>query len=217
MTREAFHRQLETLTATTVLLGEQAIIAVSQAVQAFVEGDSAMATRVVDEDEGINRLEHQILDDATDLLTLQAPVASDLRRILGISRVASHLERIGDYARDIARETPHLAGLPSIGTQGDLPLLIDAVTAMLRDGLRSFAGTDAELARSVCLMDDGVDSAYAALFRDLLGQMVADAAITARATHTLFAAHDLERIGDHMANICETVIYIATGQTVELN
>jgi phosphate transport system protein len=217
MPREAFHQQLDKLTGATVLLGEQAATAVAQALQAFTTHDLALAARVVEEDQGINRIERQVLDDSTALLTLQAPVASDLRRILGVSRVASHLERIGDHARDIARTTLRLAGLPTRGAEGDLPLLIDAVTAMLRDGLRSYATSDAELARAVCLMDDGVDSAYASLFRELLGQMVMDTTLTARATHTLFVAHDLERIGDHVANICETVIYVATGETVELN
>jgi phosphate transport system protein len=217
MPREAFHQQLEKLTGATVILGEQAATAVTQAVAAFTSHDLALAARVVEEDDAINRMEHQILDDATVLLTLQAPVASDLRRILGVSRVASHLERIGDYARDIGRTTLRLAGSPSPSTQGDLPLLIDEVMAMLRDGLRSYAETDAELARAVCLMDDGADAAYALLFRELLSQMVMDPSITARATHTLFVAHDLERIADHVANIAETVIYVATGETVELN
>lgn len=217
MTREAFHQQLAHLHATTVALGEQAATAVAHALQAFNGGDLALAGRVVEEDDGINRMERQILDEAATLLMLQAPVASDLRRILGVSRVADHLERIGDYARDIGRTTLRLAGLPPTGGHGDLPLLIGSVTAMLRDGLRSYAESDPELARTVCAMDDEIDAAYAALFRELLGQMVVDSTITARATHTLFVAHSLERVADHVANIAETAIYIATGETVELN
>jgi len=88
---------------------------------------------------------------------------------------------------------------------------------MLRDGLRSYAEGDVDLARAVCKGDDGVDSAYAALFRDLLTEMVEDAGTIARATYTLFVARDIARIADRMANVAETTIYIATGETVELN
>ncbi|HEY8282892.1 MAG TPA: phosphate signaling complex protein PhoU [Chloroflexota bacterium] len=217
MTRERFAQQLDELNAATVLLGEQAATAVGQAIQAFTLYDPVLASHVVDEDPGLNRMERQILDDASLLLALQAPVARDLRRILGISRVASDFERIGDHARDIARAAIRLAAPPLIGDQGDLHQLITQAEGMLRDGLRSYAEGDVALARAVCKVDDGVDSAYAALFRDLLTEMVEDSSTIARATYTLFVARDIERIADRMANVAETTIYIATGETVELN
>jgi phosphate transport system protein len=217
LTRERFAQQLSALSAATLILGEQAATAVTQSVQAFTNFDVYLAARVVEEDAGINRMEHQILDDAALLLTLQAPVASDLRRILGVSRAASDLERIGDHAKSIAQATLRLASPPAVGTQGDLAQLITQVDVMLRDGLRCYAELDVDLARALSSIDDGVDQAYASLFRDLLSQMVEDASTIARATYTLFVAHDLERIADHMASVGETVIYIATGETVELN
>jgi len=217
VTRERFAQQLDELSAATVLLGEQAAAAVAQAIKAFTTYDPVLASRVVDEDPGLNRLERQILDDASILLALQAPVARDLRRILGVSRVASDFERIGDHARDIARAALRLAAPPLIGDQGDLDQLITQAEGMLRDGLRSYAEGDVDLARAVCKVDDGVDSAYAALFRDLLTEMVEDSGTIARATYTLFVARDIERIADRMANVAETTIYIATGETVELN
>ncbi|MDB5057986.1 MAG: phoU [Chloroflexi bacterium] len=217
MTRVRFAQQLDALNDATVILGEQAATAVRQAIQAFTLFDTALAARVVDEDLGINRMEHQILDSAALLLTLQAPVASDLRRILGVSRVASDFERIADHARDIARATLRLAAPPSVGSQGDLDLLISQASVMLRDGLRCYAENDPILARAVCKVDDGVDQAYAALFRDLLGLMVEDSTTIARATYTMFVAHDIERIADHITNVAETVIYVTTGETVELN
>jgi phosphate transport system protein len=217
VTRERFAQQLDELNAATVLLGEQAATAVGQAIQAFTLYDPVLASHVVDEDPGLNRMERQILDDASLLLALQAPVARDLRRILGISRVASDFERIGDHARDIARAAIRLAAPPLIGDQGDLHQLITQAEGMLRDGLRSYAEGDVALARAVCKVDDGVDSAYAALFRDLLTEMVEDSSTIARATYTLFVARDIERIADRMANVAETTIYIATGETVELN
>src|SRR6185437_1979005 len=217
VTRERFAQQLHELSAATVLLGEQAAAAVAQAIQAFTTYDPVLASRVVDEDPNLNRMERQILDDASVLLALQAPVARDLRRILGVSRVASDFERIGDHARDIARAALRLAAPPLIGDQGDLDQLITQAEGMLRDGLRSYAEGDVDLARAVCKVDDGVDSAYAALFRDLLTEMVEDSGTIARATYTLFVARDIERIADRMANVAETTIYIATGETAELN
>jgi phosphate transport system protein len=217
VTRERFNNQLEALNEATIMLGDQARTATLQAIQAFTTFDTALASRVEDEDQGINRLERQILDDSALLLTLQAPVASDLRRILGISRIASDLERIGDHARDIARATMRLAAPAFTGDQGDFNLLVTQAETMVRDGLRALAENDVELARAVCKVDDGVDHAYASLFRDLLSEMVEDTSNIARATYTLFVARDLERIADRITNVAETVIYIVTGDTVELN
>jgi phosphate transport system protein len=199
------------------VLGEQAATAVSQAIQAFQTSDLALATRIVEEDAGINRMERAVLDSATRLLLLQAPVARDLRQLLGVSRIASNFERIGDHARDMGRTVVRLARQLPVLMHGDYQLMAAQVQTMLRDGLRSLEQFDIELARAVCLLDDGVDAAYAALYRDVLNQMVEDPTLTARGTHTLFVGHDLERIGDHITNVAETVIYIVTGDTVELN
>lgn len=217
MTRERFNQQLSALSAATAVLGEHATTAVQQAIQAFMAFDLALAERVIEEDAGINRMERQILDDAAVLLMLQAPVASDLRRILGVSRVAASFERIGDHAVGIANGVMRLAAPPALGDQGDLEQIVRQVTVMLRDGLRSYVESDVELARAVCQIDDGVDVAYSHLFREMLTEMVEDSTLIARATYTLFAARDLERIADHVTNVAETVVYIVTGETVELN
>jgi phosphate transport system protein len=217
MPRERFGQQLDALTAATVVLGEQAATAVLQSVQAFLTFDSPLAMRVVDEDAAINRMERQVLDDAALLLTLQAPVASDLRRILGVSRVASDLERIGDHARNIAQHSLRLAAMPDLGGQGDLDLLIAQTSSMLREGLRAYAESDVELARAVSQIDNGVDAAYASLFRSLMGLMVEDTSTVARATYTLLVAHDIERIADHVVSIAESVVYVVTGETTDLS
>jgi phosphate transport system protein len=217
MPRTQFEHDLKALNDATLVLGEQAATAVSQAIQAFQTSDMALATRIVEEDQGINRMERGVLESATRLLLLQAPVARDLRQLLGVPRIASNFERIGDHARDIGRAVVRLAGAPPVLMHGDFQLMAAQVQTMLRDGLRSLEEFDTELARAVCLLDDGVDAAYAALYRDVLNQMVEDPILTARGTYTLFVGHDLERIGDHITNVAEAVIYIVTGETVELN
>lgn len=217
MPRTQFDHDLSALNDAALILGEQAQTAVSQAIQAFESADLALATRIVDEDPGINRLERGVLDNATTLLMLQAPVARDLRQVLGITRIASNFERIGDHARDMGRTVLRLAGTPPLIEHGDFQLMAGQVQTMLRDGLRCLEHLDADLARAVCLLDDGVDAAYATLYRDVLNQMVEDPTLTARGTHSLFAGHDLERIADHITNVAEAVIYMVTGETVELN
>ncbi len=217
MARQRFEQALTELGASTAILGEQAITAVNQATQALLEQDLVLARRVVAEDAGINRLERKILDDAADLLALQAPVASDLRRILGISRIASNFERIGDHARDIARGIIRLNGAAYIDAQNDLPTLVARVKNMLQEGLQCFATVNVAQARAVAVLDDEVDAMYGTLHRDVLAHILEEPAIAARATQTLFVGQDLEEIGDHAANIAETVIYISTGETVELN
>ena len=217
MPRERFEHALTALGNSTVILGEQAATAVDQATAALVEQDVALAQRVVSDDAGINRMERRILDEAADLLALQAPVASDLRRILGISRIASNFERIADHARDIARGIVRLNGETYVDAQGDLPKLIARAKVMLQEGLECYAGINVEQARAVALLDDEVDALYGALYRGILAQIVAEPSMAPRATHTLFVGHDLEEISDHVANVAETVIYMATGDTVELN
>lgn len=217
LTRQHFDDQLRALTVATITLGEQAALAVEQAVQAFTHFDQELAGKVIEEDESINHMERQILDDSALLLTLQAPVASDLRRVLGVSRIVADLEAVGDHAAAIAEAALRLAAPPATGTQGDLAQIISQVQVMIREGMRSFAENDTDLARAVCTIDDGVDGTYALLFRELLGDMVEDVSLIARFTYTLFVARDLERIADHMSNVAETVIYIVTGETAELN
>jgi phosphate transport system protein len=140
-----------------------------------------------------------------------------LRRILGISRIASNFERIGDHARDIARGIIRLNGAPYVDVQGDLPILVERTTAMLQEGLQCYVTANVEQARAVALLDDEVDRIYGTLYRGVLAQILDEPAIAPRATQTLFVGHDLEEISDHAANIAETVIYIVSGETVELN
>jgi phosphate transport system protein len=217
MVRQRFEQALIELGNSTSILGEQAAAAVEQATCALLQQDQILAQRVVAEDTGINRMERKILDDAGDLLALQAPVASDLRRILGISRIASNFERIGDHARDIARGIIRLNGAAYIDIQNDLPTLVTRVKNMLQEGLHCFMTANVAQARAVAVLDDEVDTIYGTLHRDVLAHILEEPAIAVRATQTLFVGQDLEVIGDHVANIAETVIYIVLGETVELN
>lgn len=217
MAREAFDRQLAALRQSTILLGEQAKTAVEQALEAFTTQNLTLARKVVEEDAGINRIEHQVLDESTTLLALQAPVATDLRTIVGISRIANHFERVGDYARDIGNSTIRSASDPPLGDLPHLTVMLGRVVAMVHDGLSAYRAADVSLARAISRADDGVDAAYGSLFTELLDSMRHDPSLSARGAYTLLVAHDLGRIADSIADIAEAVIYIATGQREELN
>ena len=148
MARETFDRQLAALRHSTILLGEQAQAAVEQAIDAFTRQDLALAHKVVNEDLGINRIERQVLDESTTLLALQAPVATDLRTIIGVSRIANHFERIGDHARDIGNSTIRSAADPPLGEMPHLTVMLGRVIAMVHDGLRAYTEADVSLAET---------------------------------------------------------------------
>lgn len=217
MAREHFTRQLADLRQRALLLAEQTQSAIGQAIDAFQRQDAVLARKVVDEDGGINRIEREVLDRSTTLLMLEAPVASDLRLIIGISRIANHFERAADHARDMANSTLRAVDTPQLGEMLHLTRLIDDVSAMVSEGVVAIQTMDPVLAREICKRDDAVDRVYSLLFAELLAIMQSDVSLTARVTYTLLIARDLERIADYTTDVAEAVVYIATGHTEELN
>ncbi len=209
----AFDRDLQSVQAQILHMGEMVEQAVLSGVKALIEHDTELAEEVRKGDKAIDRLELQIEDEAARIIALRAPVSADLRMVLTVMRLASGLERMGDYAKNIAKRTTVLAvSDPSPGTGVHLRRMANEVQSMLRDVLLAFTTRDAELAHRVIEQDEEVDQIYNSLFREFLTFMMEDPRAITACMHLHFIAKNLERMGDLVTNMAEQVVYLVTGE-----
>ena len=208
----AFDRDLEAVQATVVKMGGMVESAIHDAAIALETRDDELAEAVRRRDKAIDALEHQINDEAARLIALRAPRATDLRMVLSIIKISSSLERVGDYAKNIAKRSHVLADLPAIPGAGmALRRMSAAVEGLMKDALDSYIQRDIALAEDVRQRDLEVDQMYNALFREFLTHMMEDARNITACMHLHFIAKNIERMGDHATGIAEQVIYLATG------
>ena len=217
MVRRVFEEQISELLEDLLEMGQMAADSIDRAVQALAQQDTALAQRVIDFDDEINTLQHDIDEKCLVLIATQQPMASDLRAILAVSNIAAELERIGDYAEGIGRLAMKLAGRPFIKPLIDIPRMAQESRRMLMTALEAFAREDVETARQIGAEDDIVDSLYDQVYRELLVFMMEDPRTITQATYLLWVAHNLERIADRTTNIAERVIFMASGRIVDLN
>ncbi len=209
----AFDRDLETIQAQVVKMGGMVESAISDAATALVNRDEEMADDVRRRDKAIDALEAQINEESARLIALRAPTATDLRLVLSVIRIAGSLERVGDYAKNMAKRTHVLVDMPAINGSGPaLRRMATTVGAMLRDALDSYIQRDADLAADVRARDIEVDQMYNALFREFLTHMMEDPRNISACMHLHFIAKNIERMGDHATSIAEQVIYLVTGE-----
>lgn len=208
----AFDQEIESLKARILEMGGLAERSVTDAVSALDTRDAELAARTVTADQRIDRMEADIEEQAILMLARRQPMAIDLREVMAAMRIASNLERIGDLAKNIAKRTA------AIGTERQprqvsrgVNHMADLALLQLRDVLNAFAGRDSVKAVAVRSRDGEIDALYNSLFRELLTYMMEDLRSITMATHLLFCAKNLERIGDHTTNIAETVYYLVTG------
>lgn len=212
----AFDRDLEAVQALVVKMGGMVEAAIHDAAIALEMRDDELAETVRLRDKAIDALELQINDEAARLIALRAPRATDLRMVLSIIKISSSLERVGDYAKNIAKRSHVLADLPSIPGAGmALRRMSSAVEALMKDALDSYIQRDIALAEDVRQRDLEVDQMYNALFREFLTHMMEDARNITACMHLHFIAKNIERMGDHATGIAEQVIYLATGDLPE--
>lgn len=190
---------------------------IDRAIESLVKQDSEQAQQVIDYDDGINEAQHDIDEKCLVLIATQGPMAGDLRAILSISNIAAELERIGDYTEGIARLAVKLAGKPLIKPLIDIPRMAQESRRMLLASLEAFAREDAEEAWKIGKADDVVDALYDQVYRELLVYMMEDPRTIMQATYLLWVAHNLERIADRTTNIAERVIFMDSGEIVDLN
>ena len=195
----------------TLRMGEMAASQLEAALDVVQRRDNRAAERIIANDEAIDVLEQEISHDVMKL-ALRGPMARDLRQILAAIRIAADIERIGDYAANVAKRSlalnlspalPHIAGLHAIGT---------LAVKQVRDVLAAYRDGDIEAAKRVRANDIEIDSAYTGLFRELLTYMMEDARSITGCTHLLFMAKNIERIGDHATNIAENIWFLEKGE-----
>jgi phosphate transport system protein len=216
MPRIALNQGLKELTADMLTLGSMVEKAIQRSSEALRTRDASAARRVIEDDAEINALRFAIEDRALLLIATQQPLVHDLRTIAAVLNIITDLERMGDHAEGTATISLMIGDEPLLKPLMDIPRMADAVTDMLRRALAAFTDADIVAARRVADEDDAVDALYNQVYRELLTFMIGDPRTIHQATLLLWAAHNLERIGDRVTNICERVIFTETGKMQEI-
>jgi phosphate transport system protein len=217
VSRSGFHRELERLQDEVLVLGSMVEKAVSRSVDALRARDVGLARALEAEDVLINRKRFEIEEAALLQIATQQPMASDLRRLAAILHVVTDLERMGDYAAGIAHICVEIGDQPHIKPLIDSPRMADKAVSMLRRALDAFVDRDVVAAEAIAAEDDEVDALYQQVYRELLTIMLANPRTIDQATHLLWVAHNLERVADRVQNICERVVFVATGRMREFS
>ena len=213
--KEHFAEQLEELRRHLILMGGEVERQIHRAVEALIEMDIQKARAVIDGEAEINRMEMVIEDMAVQLLALQQPVAVDLRFLIGVLKINSDLERIGDHAVNIAEGAQRLAGQKPFKPFIDIPYMADVAMSMLKQSLDAFVNRDAELAKKVILKDDILDEKNVSIIRELLTYMAEYPNLISYFIELISVSKNLERVGDLATNICEDTIFIAEAKWVK--
>ncbi|MGB1179537.1 MAG: phosphate signaling complex protein PhoU, partial [Lentibacter algarum] len=202
--------------AQIMKMGGLVEMAILDAADALASRDQEKAEEVRAKDKAVDLLEEQINDDAAQLIALRAPTAIDLRLVLSVLKISANLERIGDYAKNMAKRTSVLAQLPAIEeAHVSLRRMAREVQLMLKDALDAYIQRDATLAMDVIDRDRDIDQLYNALFREFLTFMLEDPRNISACMHLHFIAKNTERMGDHVTAIAEQVVYLVTGEKPE--
>ena len=209
----AFDRDLEAIQAQIMKMGGLVESAIMEAAISLETRDEERAEKVRAADKIIDTLEETINEEAARVIALRSPAAVDLRLILTVMKVSANLERIGDYAKNMAKRTGVLSQMAPVNdSAGALRRMAREVEAMLKDALDAYIQRDADLARDVIGRDHDVDQMYNALFREFLTFMLEDPRNITACMHLHFIAKNVERMGDHVTSIAEQTVYLVTGE-----
>jgi phosphate transport system protein len=209
--RAGLDQGLEQLRRDLRRLASMVDVAIENSVASLKRLDRAEAERVIFNDQAINDLRYSIEDAAVHIIAMQQPIAGDLRFVIAVLMVTSELERMGDYCVGIAKITKLHGDRPLLKPLIDVPRMAEAVRGMLRGSIDALITKNAFLAEAIAAQDDEIDRLYDQIYRELLTYMLNDPTTIDRATWLLWAAHNLERMGDRVQNICERTVYEATG------
>jgi phosphate transport system protein len=214
--RAEYLHQLQELRDDVVAMASMVDKATARAMDALQRQDVFLARRVMADDGPINHHRWRTEEQALLLIATQQPMARDLRTIAAAIHIVTDLERMADHAAGIAKIVIATADEPLLKPLVDLPRMAELARAMLNDSITAFVEEDEVTARAIVDRDDEVDALYDQIYRELLTYMLADTGTINRATQLLWAAHNIERIADRVTNICERVVFAATGTLEEL-
>ena len=217
MARELFQAELRGLQDDILVLGSMTEKAIMDAMESLRDGDVEWSRRIVEDDHRINAKRFEIEDRTMFVIASQQPMATDLRSLVSVLYIITDLERMADHAEGIARINLMLDAEPLPRRLGYIPGMADRAVAMLRDSLKAYIDHDVDMARRICDADDEVDRLQDAVYEDSIKAMIADPSSIQRNTYLIWCAHNLERIADRCTNICERVVYTATGRMEEIN
>ena len=210
-TVKAFDEDITRLRGLIAEMGGLAELAIHQSMQALVSGDEEMAREVVARDKKLDTLEAEVDAMAVRVLALRAPLAADLREIIAALKIGGVIERIGDYAKNIAKSVGKIEGRQRFEPLTLLPAMAELATEMVHDVLTAYAARDPIVAREVIERDAKVDAFYDSIFRNLVSHMMENPSTISSAAQLLFVARNIERIGDQATNVAEMVHFAALG------
>jgi phosphate transport system protein len=216
-TRQVFAEELAALHQEILRMGVMVEEALRRAVESLVRKDGELARAVVAGDAAINRMEQEIEERCVVLIAREQPVATDLRKLVTSLKIVTQLERMGDHALHVAKGTLRLLPETYMKPLIDIPRMAELGIGMIRDVLTAFLDNDAERAREVAQRDQQIDELHNAVQHEVFTAIAGNPGLISQAISLLFISRFLERIGDHVTNICEWVVYSATGERVELN
>ncbi|MFM5954412.1 MAG: phosphate signaling complex protein PhoU [Novosphingobium sp.] len=210
-TVKAFDEDITRLRGMIAEMGGLAEVSLNEAMDALVKGNKDLARDVIERDRKIDAIEAEVDKLAVRIIALRAPMADDLREVIAALKIAGVIERIGDYAKNIAKSSGKIQGRRQFEPLTLIPAMSDLAAEMVHDVLTAYAARDAELAAEIVARDDKVDAFYESIFRNLVSHMMENPATISSAAQLLFVARNIERIGDHATNVAEMVYYAATG------
>lgn len=217
MTRSGFDAALESLNEDLLRMGSMVEKQVHQCIEALANRDEELAAQIMENDDMVDNLQREIEDKCIRLIAKEQPLAIDLRTIFTITKIVTDLERMADHAVNISKSVKRLKNEPYIKELVDIPRMSVIVEEMIKKTLDSFIARDVDAIEGICRMDDEVDGLFKKVFNDLLQLMAKDSSTLNQATQLILVASKMERIGDHVTNICEWTGYLVTGKHMDLN
>ena len=215
--RGVLESELEEMSDALTQMGGLVERAIVRSVEALSDQDVELAQQIIDEDERINQLRFEIEELCFTVLATQQPVARDLRAIVTALNTITDLERMGDYAKGIGQLVIRMQGEDLFLSLDKMPVMAETVRDMVHAALEALVEQDNDRARQLFGMDDQVDHMYREIFESAIRDMISREHSVRKGMHLLFAAHNMERIGDRVTNICERIIFMSTGVMEEQN